>query len=110
MRRRRCAGCWFIGKVSNIRAQWHGHEYVTMAPQDPLGSLVSNWFANRAGVFDGAAHDFGDGLFDHQLFAGVAADDGVGSGFDETNLLGVDDEGLAVETGEYDHESDLRFT
>ena len=64
---------------------------------------VSEGLSDGAGVFDGSAHDFGHCLLDHHFLAGVAADDGVGGGFDVTDFFGVDDETLAIQSREHDH-------
>src|SRR4051812_16114676 len=74
-----------------------------MAPNASHALSIGEGFSDGAGVFDGAAHDFGHWLLDHHFFAGVAADDGVWRALDVADFFSVDDEGLAVETGEDDH-------
>ena len=54
-------------------------------------------------ILEGAAHDLGRGLAHDQFVSGDESDDGVRVLLDEFEQLGVDDDGMSIEPGEFDH-------
>ena len=56
-----------------------------------------------AAVGEDPAHDFGRGFAHNQFVSGDKSDDGVGVLLDELDELGIDDERMSVEPGEFNH-------
>jgi hypothetical protein len=62
-----------------------------------------------AAVVEYAAHDLGGSFAHDQLVSGDESDDRVRVLLDEFEQLGVDDDGMSIEPGEFDHRAACPF-
>ena len=57
-----------------------------------------------AAVVEDAAHDLGRGFAHDHFVSGDESDDRVRVLLDELDQLGIDDDGMSIEPGEFDHQ------
>jgi hypothetical protein len=57
-----------------------------------------------AAVVEDALHHLGRGFADYHLVSSEEGDDGVGALLDELDQFGIDDEGVPIQPGKFNHE------